>query len=46
MLQLPLEDHLIRAPTGAVLYQLREVGLLGRAGERVDDFEQPVFACS
>lgn len=46
VLQLPLEDHLIHAPTGAVLYQVREVGLLGRAGERVDDFEQPVFAWS
>src|ERR1700733_10852902 len=41
VLQLPLDDHLIHAPTGAVLYQLRQVGLLGRAGERVDDFEQP-----
>lgn len=46
VLQLPLEGHLIHAPTGAVLYQLRQVGLLGRAGERVDDFEQPVFAWS
>jgi 8-oxo-dGTP pyrophosphatase MutT (NUDIX family) len=46
VLQLPLDHHLIHAPTGAVLYQLRQVGLLGRAGERVDDFEQPVFAWS
>ncbi len=46
VLQLPLEGHLIHAPTGAVLYQLREVGILGRVGERVDDFEQPVFAWS
>jgi hypothetical protein len=27
-----------------VLYQFRQVGLLGRAGERVDHLEQPVFA--
>jgi 8-oxo-dGTP pyrophosphatase MutT (NUDIX family) len=46
VLQLPLDDHLLHAPTGAVLYQLRQVGLLGRAGERVDEFEQPVFAWS
>ncbi len=46
VLQLPLDGHLIHAPTGAVLYQLRQVGLLGRAGERVDLFEQPVFAWS
>jgi 8-oxo-dGTP pyrophosphatase MutT (NUDIX family) len=46
VLQLPLEDHLLHAPTGAVLYQLRQVGLLGRAGERVDELEQPVFAWS
>jgi 8-oxo-dGTP pyrophosphatase MutT (NUDIX family) len=46
VLQLPLEEHLLHPPTGAILYQLRQVGLLGRAGERVDDFEQPVFAWS
>jgi hypothetical protein len=46
LLQLPLEDHLLHAPTGAILYQLRQVGLLGRTGERVDEFEQPVFAWS
>jgi 8-oxo-dGTP pyrophosphatase MutT (NUDIX family) len=46
VLQLPLEGHLIHAPTGAVLYQLRQVGLLDRPGERVDEFEQPVFAWS
>ena len=46
VLQLPLDDHLLHAPTAAVLYQLRQVGLLGRAGERVDEFEQPVFAWS
>ena len=44
VLQLPLGNDLIHAPTGAVLYQFREVGLLGRLGERVDHLEQPVFA--
>lgn len=46
VLQLPLGGHLIHAPTGAILFQLRQVGLLGRAGERVDELEQPVFAWS
>lgn len=46
VLQLPLAGHLLHAPTAAVLYQFRQVGLLGRAGERVDGFEQPVFAWS
>ncbi len=44
VLQVPLGNDLIHAPTGAVLYQLRQVGLLGRLGERVDHLEQPVFA--
>jgi ADP-ribose pyrophosphatase YjhB (NUDIX family) len=44
VLQIPLGNDLIHAPTGAVLYQLRQVGLLGHAGERVDHLEQPVFA--
>ena len=44
VLQVPLGNDLVHAPTGAVLYQLRQVGLLGRAGERVDHLEQPVFA--
>src|SRR3954447_10287307 len=44
VLQLPLGNDLIHAPTAAILYQLRQVGLLGRAGERVDHLEQPVFA--
>lgn len=44
VLQLPLGNDLIHAPTGAILLQLRQVGLLGRAGERVDHLEQPVFA--
>ncbi len=46
VLQLPLGGELIHAPTGAILLQLRQVGLLGRAGERVDDIEEPVFAWS
>jgi hypothetical protein len=46
VLQLPLGEHLIHPPTGAVLFQLRQVGLLGRTGERVDDLEAPVFAWS
>jgi 8-oxo-dGTP pyrophosphatase MutT (NUDIX family) len=37
-----VETH-VHAPTAAVVYQLREVGLHGRA-TRVDHFEQPVFA--
>jgi len=46
VLQLPLGDQLIHAPTGAVLFQLRQVGLLGRIGERVDEIGEPVFAWS
>ena len=44
VLQVPLGNDLIHAPTGAILYQFREVALLGRAGHRVDDVEEPVFA--
>jgi 8-oxo-dGTP pyrophosphatase MutT (NUDIX family) len=44
VLQLPLGNDLIHAPTAAIVFQLRQVGLLGRAGERVDHLEQPVFA--
>ncbi|MEY3340366.1 MAG: hypothetical protein RLZZ269_277 [Actinomycetota bacterium] len=44
VVQLPLGGDLIHAPTGAVLLQLRWVGLDGRIGERVDQLEQPVFA--
>ena len=35
---------IIHAPTGAVLVQFRWVGLEGKVDERVDGFEQPVFA--
>lgn len=44
VLQLPLGNDLIHAPTGAILLQLRQVALLGRSGERVDGWEEPVFA--
>ncbi len=44
VVQVPLGRDLIHAPTGAVLVQFRWVALDGRAGERVYDFEQPVFA--
>lgn len=44
VLQLPLGNDLIHAPTGAILYQFREVALRGHPGVRVDDLEEPVFA--
>lgn len=44
VVQVPLGNDLIHAPTGAVLYQFRLVAIEGRAGERVDHLEQPVFA--
>lgn len=44
VLQVPLGKELVHAPTGAILLQFREVGLLGRAGHRVDHVEEPVFA--
>jgi 8-oxo-dGTP pyrophosphatase MutT (NUDIX family) len=43
VIQLPLVGSLVHAPTGAMLYQFREVVLRGRA-TRVASFEQPVFA--
>jgi 8-oxo-dGTP pyrophosphatase MutT (NUDIX family) len=46
VLELPVGDEVIFAPTGAILLQLRQVGLLARAGERVHDIEGPVFAWS
>lgn len=46
VLQVPLGNDLIHAPTGALLLQLREVALLGRAGARVDQYDEPVFAWS
>ncbi|KUI34309.1 coenzyme A pyrophosphatase [Mycobacterium sp. IS-1496] len=43
VVQIPLGNDLIHAPTGAVLLQLRWLALEGRP-DRVDDLEQPVFA--
>ncbi|OBI39769.1 NUDIX hydrolase [Mycobacterium colombiense] len=43
VVQIPLGNDLIHAPTGAVLLQLRWLGLEGRA-DPVDELEQPVFA--
>jgi 8-oxo-dGTP pyrophosphatase MutT (NUDIX family) len=42
---LPGLNTLVHAPTAAILYQLREVALRGRA-TRVAHYEQPVFAWS
>jgi mutator protein MutT len=43
VLRMPVGDGWIAAPTAAVLYQFREVCLLGRT-TRVAHFEQPLFA--
>jgi 8-oxo-dGTP pyrophosphatase MutT (NUDIX family) len=43
VVQLPLVDTLIHAPTAAILYQMREVVVHGRS-TRVAHLEQPVFA--
>ena len=43
VIQLPLLGALIHAPTAAIVYQMREVVLHGRA-TRVDHLEQPVWA--
>ncbi|MCV7366157.1 coenzyme A pyrophosphatase [Mycolicibacterium duvalii] len=43
VVQIPLGNDLIHAPTGAVLLQLRWLGLEGRP-DPVDEMEQPVFA--
>jgi 8-oxo-dGTP pyrophosphatase MutT (NUDIX family) len=43
VVQIPLGNDLIHAPTGAVLLQLRWLCLEGR-DDPVDDLEQPVFA--
>jgi 8-oxo-dGTP pyrophosphatase MutT (NUDIX family) len=43
VIQLPLLGHFLHAPTGAVLYQFREVALHGRPTP-VAHLEQPVFA--
>jgi 8-oxo-dGTP pyrophosphatase MutT (NUDIX family) len=43
VIQLPLFERFVHAPTGAVLHQFREVVLRGRP-TRVAHMEQPVFA--
>ena len=43
VIQLPLFDRFVHAPTGAILHQFREVVLHGRP-TRVAHLEQPVFA--
>ena len=43
VVQIPLGNDLIHAPTGAVLLQLRWLGLEGRH-DAVADLEQPTFA--
>nr|WP_199345765.1 CoA pyrophosphatase [Mycobacteroides chelonae] len=43
VVQIPLGNDLIHAPTGAVLLQVRWLCLEGRS-DRVDELEQPVFA--
>jgi 8-oxo-dGTP pyrophosphatase MutT (NUDIX family) len=43
VLRMPVGDGSIAAPTAAILYQFREVALLGRA-TRVAHYEQPRFA--
>jgi mutator protein MutT len=43
VLRMPVGERAIAAPTAAVLYQFREVCLLGRT-TRVAHFEQPLFA--
>lgn len=43
VVQIPLGNDLIHAPTGAVLLQMRWLGLEGRH-DPVDQLEQPIFA--
>jgi len=43
VISIPLVGTHIHAPTAAILFQLREVGVWGRA-TRVSHYEQPVFA--
>ncbi len=43
VIQVPVGGDLIHAPTGAVMFQFRAVAYEGRR-ERVDEYEQPVFA--
>ncbi len=43
VLLMPVGNEWIAAPTGAILYQFREVAILGNE-ERVAHYEQPLFA--
>ena len=43
VLKMPVGDNWSAAPTAALLYQFREICVLGR-DTRVFHFEQPVFA--
>jgi len=43
MLLMPVGDSWIAAPTAAIIYQFREVAILGNA-TRVSHFDQPLFA--
>jgi 8-oxo-dGTP pyrophosphatase MutT (NUDIX family) len=43
VLQLPLLNRLIHAPTGALLYQFGEVAVHGRLA-RIDQVEEPIWA--
>lgn len=43
VIQWPFREHLIHAPTGAIVYQFSRLALHGEH-TRVDGFEQPVFA--
>lgn len=45
VIQVPVGEDLIHAPTGAVMYQFRAVAYEGH-DVRVDEYEQPVFAWS
>jgi hypothetical protein len=43
VLFMPIGNSWIAAPTAAVIYQFREVAVLGKQ-RRVEHFEQPYFA--
>lgn len=43
VIQLPIGDRWLHAPTAAIIYQFCQAGLHGRT-VRVSHFEQPVFA--
>ena len=45
VLQLPVRNRLIHAPTAALIYQFREVGILGNL-VRTEEIEEPVWAWS